>query len=251
MIKRKNDIGYYINFINRLLIDKDLREETINQIKYFNENGYIVIDDKNLYGKVLEKEGNIYIETKYQNNEFNCNYTEWNGRRKVNINQIDLKNGSIKINKIENDYTKYADDSNENNFSTKAEEKIYDSEMNLIYESELENDSYYESFEDRLVYKDSVFNNNFKLTKTWFIKNGSILRYVVDKNFYDSNTNNKVNEYYSICPGYNKNDSAYYFSDLKPELFNDYMLQKITIEELIDANFKTERNLNVNKQKIK
>lgn len=88
----------YNKFLETLLVDKDIKEEIISQVEIFSK-GKINFDGDNLYGKIIDKEGNDYLEIKYENKYFICNYTKWNSSCIVNITQIPLKNGNVKIEK--------------------------------------------------------------------------------------------------------------------------------------------------------
>lgn len=90
-LKKQNknyDKNSYIFFLKKLLVDEKIKEEIINQIEIFAKEGTLVFDGNNLYGKIIKKEGNDYLEIKYENTHFYCNYTKWNIKCSINISQI-------------------------------------------------------------------------------------------------------------------------------------------------------------------
>lgn len=244
--KKHYDEDAYKSFLRRILVCEEVNETLINKIDVFKEDGKINIDGNNLYGKIINKEGNEYLEIRYENNCLVCNYTEWNGSKIISISQIDLKNGNIKINTREK--IEYHCFGNENETRVEELERIYDSQKKLICESKLEQDETYDSIESAIVYKDeSWWANSFKLEKKWYIPNGSIIMYELSKKYMRDKS--KLTEGYFICPG------RYYdgcmwrrdFVELDKKLFNSFMTGKITIEELLEQN----QNIEKNKKKVK
>lgn len=241
----------YNKFLETLLVDKDIKEEIISQVEIFSK-GKINFDGDNLYGKIIDKEGNDYLEIKYENKYFICNYTKWNSSCIVNMTQIPLKNGNVKIEKKEK--IEFVCSGDDNQTSVEEFEKIYDSNNELIYESKLNYDESYNSLNSSIVYKsDSWWSNKFDLEKKWYISNGSIIGYKLSKRYLDYNNsdNSNLEEYYSICKGSYKDEfngmTVYNFVTLDEELFKLFMSDKITIDELLEQNSQTEKN----KEKVK
>lgn len=237
--KKKNySIDAYQNFLKGILVDKKINEEICDKVNLFSKEGKINFDGNNLFGKIIQRKGNEYLEVRYENEYLVCNYTKWYGKNIVNITQIPLKNGNVKIDRKEKtEYVCY-DDKNETNISEL--EKIYDCENNLIYESTLETEHSYDSLKSSLIYKnDCWWTNNFELEKKWYIPNGSIIKYKLSKNYMDSNP--KISEKYSICSGPVRvyPGICYHFIDLDEELFKSFMSGEITIEKLLKQNKKT------------
>ena len=232
----------YINFLSKIIVDKNIKEEISNQIEIFKEKGSLIFDGNNLYGKIIQKDGNDYLEIKYDNNHLTCNYTKWNNQNTVNISQVNLKNSNIKLYKKEK--TEYICPSDENQTDILEIEKIYNKNNNLIYESNLKNNSTYNSFTNQIIYNDVNWRSNrLELDRKWYIKNGSIIKYNLVKVGFE-NTND-LKETYFICPkAYNNGfQTICHFDHLDPELFNKFMEGKISIEELI------KQNSNINKTK--
>lgn len=237
---RKKDKQYYneeayIKFLENLLVDKNLKEEIIEQINIFKDDGKISFDGNNLYGKIINKSGNDYLEIRYENDCFVCNYTKWNGRNNVNISQIDLKNNNTKVNRKEKTEFKCPDD--KNNTSIEEIEKIYNKNSKLIYEATLKKDTSYDSLEGHIVYESgSPFSNNFELSKNWYVSSGSIINYRLRKKyFYEQGA---LEESYSICEGpyHDEYQTIYCFDELNQKLFKDFMTGKISIQEVIVQN---------------
>lgn len=242
--KKYYDEEAYKKFLESILVDKDIKEEIFNQIDIFSSEGKISFDGNNLYGKYINKKGNDYLEIRYENQYFVCNYTKWNGRNIVNITQIDLKNKNIKIDRKEK--TEYICPDNKNETKIEELEKIYNSENKLIYESTLNKSVSYNSIENSIVYEDdSYWANNFELEKNWYVSNGAIINYKLSKHYLYEQS--KIEESYSVCPGsYSDGFGRYYhFTNLDEDLFKLFMTGQITIEQLLEQNKEN------NKEKVK
>lgn len=234
----------YKKFLENILVDSKLKDEIISQINIFSEEGKVNFDGNNLFGKIIKKEGNDYLEIRYENDYFICNYTTWGGKRIISITQIDLKNGNVKIDKKEK--TEYTCPQNENETTTSELEKIYDRQHKLVYESKLEYENSYESLESSLIYDaERHFSNSLELEKCWYIPNGSIIKHRLCKRYMCDDS--KIEETYSICrlPYNDGSVNVLNFIDLKEELFKAFMSGKITISELL------EQNTRIQKQKVK
>ena len=241
-LNKNYDVNKYKKFLESLLVDKEIKEEMLNQIDLFFENGKITFDGNNLYGKMISKKSNEYLEIRYENGYFVCNYTKWNGRNIVNITQIDLKNNNIKIDRKEK--TEYNCHDNKNETKIEELEKIYDSENKLIYKCSLQKSVHYDSLESAIIYKDDSFwSNNFKLEQDWYISNGSIIKYQLSKQYLHEQS--ELNECYSVCPGTYSDDwgNYYYFANLDENLFKSFMSGQITIEQLLEQNQKNEEEI--------
>lgn len=241
----------YKKFIQKLLVDQRIREEVIEQINLFEENGKILFDGNNLYGKMINKNGTIYLEIKYDKNGFICNYTKWSGGARIKLTQKDLKQSNIRVEREEIvDYI--SDDENNHSESIESFRKIYDKDNKIIYHETYEENRDYDSYESVLLYTDGCFTNNIDLERTWYISNGSIIRYNLSKNYFYDQTD--LEEGYNICIGPEKrpNDGVYYyFSPLNKELFKSFMTGEITIEKLIEEHRKEqEHNKELVKKKI-
>lgn len=226
----------YKNFISSILIDKDIKEEVLGQINYFEENGYIYFEGNNLYGRSFEKSAPLYLEIRNDQNGFICNYTRWSGRSSIKITQNDLKNGNVKVEKEELGNVLYHDNNRHEN--TKESFRIvYDKNNNLIYKETLKENREYDSLESSLKYTDACFHNNFELVRNWYIPNGSIICYELSKNDFYGVTSLKEN--YSICESPVKDPFQgvhYFFDILNKELFKSFMIGEISIEEVLEKN---------------
>lgn len=241
-LSKNYDVSSYKKFLGSLLIDKEIKEEILNQIDIFYEDGKIIFDGNNLYGKIISKKANEYLEIRYENGYFVCNYTKWNGKKIVNITQIDLKNNNVKMDRKEK--TEYVCPYNKNETKIEELEKIYDSENKLIYKSSLEKSVHYDSLESSIIYKDdSFYSNNFRLEQDWYISNGSIIKYQLSKHYLHEQS--ELNESYSICPeSYSDGfGNYYYFTALDENLFKAFMLGQITIEQLLEQNKKNKEEM--------
>lgn len=241
-LNKNYDVNSYKKFLGSLLVDKEIKEEILNQINLFFEEGKITFDGNNLYGKMISKKSNEYLEIRYENQYFVCNYTKWNGRNIVNITQIDLKNKNIKIDRKEK--TEYTCPDNKNETKIEELEKIYGSENKLIYTSTLNENVSYNSLENSIVYEDdSYWENNFELEKNWYISDGSIIKYQVSKHYLYEQS--ELEESYSVCPGsYSDGFERYYhFTNLDENLFKSFMTGQITIEQLLEQNQNNEKEI--------
>jgi len=234
MFKKKKvfDTTKYKELIKQIIIDKEIKKEITDVIKYFDK-GNIYIDDNNLYGKISDKDGNDYIEIKYDNNKFSCIYTDWNSRKRVIITQDNLKENQKYINRTELCMTKTLPNTLENEKSSVRVEKIYNKDNILIFESTLKKEDRFDSTDNFMCYIDGCFDNEIKLNKRWYINN-VIIQYNLEKKYLSKD----LYEKYSICPGKISTDyeNLYLFNKLEKELFIDFMTDKITIEEVLEQN---------------
>ena len=231
----------YKNFISSILIDKDIKEEVLGQINYFEENGYIYFEGNNLYGRSFEKESPLYLEIRNDKNGFLCNYTRWSGRSSVKLSQANLKQGNIKVEKeTVVDYLSPA--LYDHKETIESLKKIYDKNSKVIYEETYKEDRDYESHESGLIYTDACFNNTFGLTRQWNIPNGSIIQYKLTKNdFYDDAS---LQEDYLICEKPVKvpfEGTHYYFDNLNKQLFKLFMTGEMTIENVLEEHKKEQK----------
>ena len=241
-LNKNYDVNSYKKFLESLLVDKEIKEEILNQLNISFEDGTITFDGNNLYGKTISKKANEYLEIRYENGYFVCNYTKWNGRNIVNITQIDLKNKNIKIDRKEK--TEYTCPDIKNETKIEELEKIYDSKNKLIYKSNLKKSVSYDSLESAIVYNDDRYwTNNFELEQEWYISNGSVINYKLSKHYFYEQS--KLSESYSICPdSYSDGFGRYYhFTNLDENLFKLFMSGKITIEQLLEQNQKNEKEI--------
>lgn len=237
-LKKNNDnIDNFKTLINKIILNENIKEDILNKIDYFNKYGKIVIDGYNLYGK--DKNNKDFLELKYKNNYFLCNYTDWDFSKFVTISEKELKNKNIKLERKEKVEYKSNDDIN---YTTKEEiEEIYNANNDLIYESKLKCDIEYVTNSNGIKYLDNhYFTNYCELNKKWYINNGSIINYSLKKSFF--NENSKIEERYLICPEVHKTqfENYYNFIELDEKLFKDFMSGKITINEVLDNIDKVE-----------
>lgn len=229
----KISLDNYKKFIDNLIVDKEIKEEIINKIIYFNRTGKIKLDGYNLFGKITKERNNDYLEIRYENGFLICNYTMWNFGRYVNITQKCLENGYIKINKKTKDDEEWYD--KENEIQIEEIEKIYNADKKLVYESLFRKEDEYELKNNSFVYSDeSPFKNYFSLDRKWYIDNGSIINYYLSNN--SMNKDAFLIERYMICPevSYDEFGNTYNYLDLDKDLFKSFMTGNITIEEVLE-----------------
>lgn len=240
MLFKKINIEKYKELIKKIILNEQIRKEIIEKIDYFNNHGEIVIDGYNLYAKC--KNSKDFLELKYENKYFLCNYTEWDFAKFITISQKCLKNNFSKLERKEKNEYKCNDNSNN---STRIEEieEIYNAAKNKVYESKFSNDIDYNTFENSIEYTNNhYFTNYFDLDKKWYISNGSIINYKLKKSIM--NENSEIEERYSICPeAYCGNFATYYnYVDLDESIFKQFMSGSITIDEVLEHIDKEEYN---------
>ena len=239
MFKRKNNeekLNNYKEFIKKLIVDELIQKEILDKINLFVNDGTYTIEDNNLYAKLGIKEPD-YLEIKFINNNFICNYSEWNLKRQVTITQKELKHSNIKINKREKNEVKC--DGFQNETSTIELEKIYNEERKLAYTSKQSSEYDYNTYSNYMEYNDrSCFSNYFDTEKTWYLSNGTIIKYNLRKNLIHENAD--LEEYYSICKGPTEGEfsTTYYYIELDKELFKSFMTGEISINELLEKAYK-------------
>lgn len=228
----------YKKFIEKLLVDEKIREEVLNQIKLFEDEGQILFDGNNLYGKMISKKSTTYLEIRYDANGFVCNYIKWSGGASVKLTQNDLKQGNTKVEREEVvDYI--SDDKHNHCERVETVKKVYDKNNKVIYEETYEENRDYDSYKNGLTYTEGCFTNDFELERKWYISNGSIIQYNLSKNYFYDQTD--LEEGYNICVGPEKRPYEglyYYFSPLSQDLFKLFMTGEISIEKLLDEHQK-------------
>ena len=231
MFFKKINIERYKDLINQIILNQDIKKEILEKIEYFKNNGKVVIEGYNLYAK--SKKEKDFLEIKYENKYFLCNYSEWDFGKFVTISEKELKNNSKKIERKEKVEYK-CDDINKNMTEIKEIEEIYDGNNNLIYESKYTNDIDFNILKNNMEYIDNhYFTNYFNLEKKWFISNGSIISYKLTKSVM--NEHSEIEEKYSICPEvYYGNFATYYnYVNLDENLFKQFMSGNITIDDVL------------------
>lgn len=232
--EKNNNVDHYVKFISKIVKDEKIKKEIIEQLDIFSSNGKISIDGNNLTGKILDEQGNLYLDIKYENNKLLCSYTKWDINSVVLIEQEGLKSGDYKI--TVTDKTKYRCFNKKNKYSIKIEERIYNENNQLLYESENMIEEEFDSYSDRLIYvDDSPFVNIVKMEKTWYMPNGSIINYKMSKDELYSKKG--IKEDYSICvaPCETLNGTTMYFSSIPKELYISIMTGELTLEDALDS----------------
>lgn len=231
--KKENNINGYVEFIEKIIEDDEIKNEIIEKLEFFIDNGIVNIDGKNLTGKIIEEDANLYLDIKYEKGKFVCSYTKWDINSVVLIEQETLKSGNYKLTKT--DKTKYYTYNRRNEYSTSVEEKIYNKDNVLLYESSNKIEEGFDSYKDRLVYTDdSPFKNMIRTEKYWYMPNGSIIMYSLYKNelFYKE----EIQENYQICEQPYVSDDGCILKSFKPisrDLFISLMNGEKSIDEVL------------------
>ena len=226
------DIKKYKSFIDQIVVDEEIKREILDKIRYVTNNGKVFSDNGNLFGKIKTENLFDYFELIYDDEKIVFNYTTWNRRKIVNITQVNLKNGNIKIIKTEKVETASLDDENHSTNIDIA--KIYSANGVLIYDRTLKYDDKFNSYPDEIVYAYDNFPHNYiSLEKNWHLKNNVVINYIMHKQFTSEN-HSELCEQYNICP--NTKGSYVCFVKLQEELFKQYISGLITEEEMIKRN---------------
>lgn len=238
MLFKKSNIENYKSFIKEIVFNEKISDEILKQIDKFNKEGKIILDGYNLYAKI--KNGKDFLELKYVNNCFLCNYSDWDFAKFITISVKGLKNKNIKLERKEK--VEYVCKDNKSNLIKKTEEEqIYNADKKLAYESRLICNYNYDTYNNAIKYVDNYcFENCFNLNKKWYISNGSIINYNLSKLFM--NEKSQIQERYSICPEVYSDEftTNYIFIDLDENLFKSFMTGSITIDELLEKIDKKE-----------
>ncbi|MBQ7141233.1 MAG: hypothetical protein IJO32_07010 [Bacilli bacterium] len=197
MFKDKK-ISQYKEQISKLIVDEEIKNDILDMVSFFTHNGKVKIDGNNLYGKITHQNETDSLIINYDLFKFVFNYVESNVifRKTINISQEYIKGGNHKITKHEK--RDYRCCNNQNKISIEETEKIYNLKNNLVYDSILLKEYDYDTYPEYMKYNSSKNSeNSFHLEKKWYIPNGSIIKYILGKNFMKEN--NKLNEKYYIC----------------------------------------------------
>ena len=122
-------------------------------------------------------------------------------------------------------------------------EKIYNEENKLAYVGKESSEYDYDSYSNYLEFNDtSYFSNYFNTEKTWYLFNGTIIKYNLRKNLIHDDTS--LEEYYSICKGPTEGNfqKTYYFIELDKDLFKTFMTGEISINELLEKAYKNKEH---------
>ena len=227
------DIKRHKKLISDIIIDNKTKELLIDKIDYFNRNGSLIRDKNNLFGKVKYDDFFDYLEFIHNNDKAIINYTTWDRRKVVSIIQKKLQNGNIKVVITEkNEIASLQDENSANSIETT---KIYNKEGKLLHDTKLKYDDTFNSYPDKLIYDfDKFYHNYIDLEKNWYLKEGVIVNYKVNKVF-TSETNSKLIEQYTICDT-SISSGGHYYIPLFEDLFKQFMSGEITQEEMIRKN---------------
>ena len=227
MFNKAKKINLYLNYLCTILGDASVRERIIRKVKLFFKKGKIKFDGNNLYAKIKNEITNDYLEIKCENGVIICNYTDVDGKQIVNITQRELQDNSNKIDIAFNEEDRII-----------KLEKVYNSNNELIYESNLRYIDNMDVLNNIIIFKDNCWSECLELQRTWYTKKGSI-NYLV---YRSTETNNiELKEEYStnlncICREniFFQNSCSEF--ELNKESFKDFISGKITIETLLEQN---------------
>ena len=238
----------YIDFIEKSIVDQQIKGKILDVIKYFRFFGQLVIIDGVLYGKTNGTKNHDYLEIRKTKDSIICNYTEWSNKKTINICQFYQKDKNIKINKLEK--VEYECTDGQNETSVDEIEMIYDRNSKLIYMSELNKKQNNLYCNNQIKYSDTWYDNLFTLEKTWFINNNSIIKYKLSKKVM--NKDSELQENHSICyePIIGEFERFFIYNNLDEKLFKDFMTGNISIETLIEENKKLEETKELKKKLI-
>ena len=77
---KKYDIDSYKDFILKYIVDEGIKKEIIKQIDRFSKEGLIIICGKEFCGKIRNIIDEDYLDIKYTDDCFICDYTKHNLR---------------------------------------------------------------------------------------------------------------------------------------------------------------------------
>lgn len=238
----KKNIDKFIEKLDKLCLDSEITKDIVYRIGYYSQFGKLYIKDNELYGTYINK-GNLnratpakeFLEIKIFDSNFICNYTWDSNDEIVNIIQNTLKGGHTRLFKRkENKGFTY----NQNNkFNVEELEEIFDNQKELVYKSNLEKQSYFETYPDKdidITYSTKACRNQFSLNKEWYTHEGVRIKYHLAKSFMRPYDN--IEECYSICPFVRASDTGlvYRYTEIDKETFKELMSGKINVHEVFD-----------------
>jgi len=239
-MKKKSD--KFILKLEKLCIDSEIKKDIIYKIQFYEEYSKLYIKDNVLYGTYINKcdlnratPAKEFLEIKIFDNNLICNYSEDSNRRIINIIQNTLKGGHTRVcKKIETKGFTY----NQNNkIDIEQTEEIFNYQNELIYKSNLNQQSDYDTYPERdsnIIYATEHFDNYMLLEREWYTPEGVKLKYKLTKSF--NGKNDKINENYLICKCIKCSDTGieYRYEDINRETFKEFMAGKICIHEVFD-----------------
>ena len=175
MLKRY-DIDSYKDFISKYVVDEGIKNEIIKQIERFSKEGLIIICGREFCGKIRNITDEDYLDIKYIDDCFICNYTKNNIRKRINVFQSRANDNIIVSRKEELEST-----SLDRCYERIEQQKIYCGNK-LIYESLITNNQDYYLKSNVMIYNDKSFIfNRFSLMNKWYFSNNSIVLYKMNK----------------------------------------------------------------------
>lgn len=252
MKKQSNKLNQFKEYLSNFIVDEEIKESLLFSIDFYHSNGKLYLDDRYLYGVYINTNdlnratpAKEYFEIKIDGGCLICNYSNSSINKIVNIIQRNIKGGNTKITKkVTEDARCY---NNENFVSVTETEKIYNYQKSLVYESTIENNSNYYTYDKEdsdMTYGEKPDTNTFNIVKKWYIHNGSIIKYQLTKDYMFDEQD--LQEKYLICIEPDQDTLATgticHFTELDKDLFKKFMTGYINIETLIE-------NLNNSKTK--
>ena len=240
----KNKTNNFISKLEKILVDSEIKELIINKINFYSANAKLQIHNDELYGTYINKcdlnratPAKEFLEIKILDSNVVCNFSELSNRKLVNIAQNTLKGGHTSISKKET--IKEFTCNNNNEFSVEEQERIYNYQNRLVYESNLKRQSDFDTYpyaDSNIIYNTACFDNEFSLEREWYTPEGVRIKYNLSKSFV--NKDDGICERYLICPGvcWTETDRVFKFVKLDKELFKSFMSGEITIDEVLDKN---------------
>lgn len=238
----KNKTNNFISKLEKILVDSEIKELIINKINFYSAKAKLQIHNDELYGTYINKcdlnratPSKEFLEIKILDSNVVCNFSELSNRKLVNIAQNTLKGGHTSISKKET--IKEFTYNNNNEFSVEEQERIYNYQNRLVYESNLKRQSDFDTYpyaDSNIIYNTACFDNEFSLERKWYIYDGVIIRYKLSKSFMSKHDN--IYENYSICSGFKCSDTGreYRYKDLDKEIFKAFMSGEISIHQVFD-----------------
>jgi len=183
----KKKIDKFIEKLDKLCLDSEIKKDIHYRIGYYNQYGNLYIKDNELYGTYINKcdlnratPAKEFLEIKIFDNNLICNYSEDSNRRIINIIQNTLKGGHTRVcKKIETKGFTY----NQNNkIDIEQTEEIFNYQNELIYKSNLNQQSDYDTYPERdsnIIYATEHFDNYMLLEREWYTPEGVKLKWQI------------------------------------------------------------------------
>jgi len=223
----------FIEIINDLIVNNDIKKEVFEKILYFMATGTGVLEynSNSLSGKVYYtiSKTTDFLEIKNISGDLFCNYYDSYNDKVVNVVQRRLKAGNVSITRKEKQ--RFSSYNSKNYMSEIDQEYIYDIFNTLVYSSILERDADFETRRHNTISYSDI-DNGFQLEKKWYYNESFVLQYECSNHFFT--TKSAKENYYLINSGVSQEEECDKKIEISELDFKDILTGQTNIKEVYE-----------------